>query len=150
MSEQNKGNGVDIVKILELLPHRYPFVLIDRVLGYEAGATITALKNVTINEPFFQGHFPGKPVMPGVMILEGMAQAGAVLAFLSNPDMTGNKLFYFAGIDGARFRKVILPGDTIIFKLEFIKQKARIIKMAARAYVDDNLACEAELIASFS
>lgn len=141
---------IDIVEIMRLLPHRYPFVMVDRILSMEPGKEITGLKNVTINEPFFQGHFPGRPVMPGVLILEGMAQVGGVLAFYANPEAVGQKLLFFAGIDKARFRKPVVPGDQLILKLEMIKQKRTIMMMGGKAYVDDTLVAEAELMASFS
>lgn len=141
--------ALDIKAILGLLPHRYPFVMIDRVLEYERGKTITGLKNVSMNEPFFQGHFPGEPVMPGVLMLEGMAQTGALLAYLSADDIAG-RLVYFAGLDSVRFRRVVRPGDQIIYKLEMLRQKSKLTKMAGRAYVDNVLAVEAELLATFS
>ena len=141
---------IDIKGILDLLPHRYPFLLVDRVLEYEAGRSITGLKNVSMGEPCFQGHFPGEPVMPGVLILEGMAQVGGLLAYLSAPEMIGEKLVYFAGLDRVRFRKVVRPGDQLIFNLEMIKQKTRLTKMRGRALVDDQLVTEAELMATFA
>lgn len=140
---------IDIKGIMEILPHRYPFLLVDRIIELEPGKTITALKNVTMNEPFFQGHFPGEPVMPGVLILEAMAQTGSILSCLSDNTMIG-RLVYFAGVDKARFRRVVRPGDQLVLKLEMIKQKGKIIKMAGKAYVDDQLATEAELMASFA
>jgi 3-hydroxyacyl-[acyl-carrier-protein] dehydratase len=142
-------SSLDIKGILNLLPHRYPFIMIDRILDYERGKTITGLKNVSMGEPFFQGHFPGEPVMPGVLMLEGMAQTGAVLAYLSADDITG-KLFYFAGLDGVRFRRMVRPGDQIIYKLEMLRQKGKLTKMAGKAYVDNTLAVEAELLAAFT
>lgn len=141
---------INIKQILQALPHRYPFVMVDRVLELEPGASIVGLKNVTINEPFFQGHFPGEPIMPGVLVLEGMAQVGALLAYLSKPEMVGKKLIYFAGLDGVRFRSTIVPGDQIIFKLSLLKQKGKIWKMDGKAFVGDNLAAEAQLLAAFS
>ena len=142
--------NIDIIEIMKLLPHRYPFIMVDRILTIDPGKDITGLKNVTINEPFFQGHFPGRPVMPGVLILEGMAQVGGVLAFYANPEAIGQKLLFFAGIDKARFRKPVVPGDQLILKLELVWQKRTIMKMDAKAFVDDNLVAEAELMASFS
>lgn len=140
---------LDVKKIMEILPHRYPFLLVDRIIELEPGAMITGIKNVTANEPFFQGHFPGEPVMPGVLILEAMAQVGGILACLSDQEMIG-RLVYFAGVDKARFRRVVRPGDQLIMKLEMIKQKGKITKMAGKAYVDEQLATEAELMASFA
>ncbi|WP_035275793.1 3-hydroxyacyl-ACP dehydratase FabZ [Desulfogranum japonicum] len=141
---------IDIQKIMQLIPHRYPFILVDRVTDIVLGQSIVALKNVSMGEPYFQGHFPQEPVMPGVLILEGMAQAGGILAYLSDPEMIGEKLVYFAGIDKVRFRKVVRPGDQLIFKLELIKHKARLTKMAGKAYVNDELVTEAELMATFA
>jgi 3-hydroxyacyl-[acyl-carrier-protein] dehydratase len=149
MSETAAQTSMDIKDILAILPHRYPFVMVDRILEIEEGKHIVGLKNVTINEPFFQGHFPGEPVMPGVLILEGMAQVGALLAYRSLPEAIGTKLVYFAGLDGVRFRKVVRPGDQVIFRLEIIKLKAKLSKMSGKAYVDDQLVAEAELMASF-
>ena len=141
---------IDIKEIMRLLPHRYPFLLVDRILEVEKAKSITGLKNVTINEPFFQGHFPSEPVMPGVLILEGMAQVGGILAFHSIPEMVGDKLIYFAGIDKVRFRQPVVPGDQLIFEMEVLKQKGKIWKMSGKAKVNDNLVAEAELIAAFS
>ncbi len=148
-TDQNVELPIDVKGIMKLLPHRYPFILVDRIIALEKGKTITGLKNVSMNEFFFQGHFPDEPVMPGVLILEGMAQTGGILACLSDPEMAG-KLVYFAGVDKARFRKVVRPGDQLIFKLEMIKQKGKITKMSGKAYVDDQLVTEAELMASFA
>ena len=140
---------MDIKAILDLLPHRYPFILLDRVLEFERGKSIVGLKNVSMGEPFFQGHFPGEPVMPGVLIMEGLAQAGAVLAYLSM-DSIEDKLVYFAGMDKVRFRQVVRPGDQLILKLDMIRQKSKLTKMAGKAYVDEVLVAEAELLATFS
>ncbi|WPD24909.1 MAG: 3-hydroxyacyl-ACP dehydratase FabZ [Candidatus Electrothrix aestuarii] len=150
MSEDKKVQlPLGIREILELLPHRYPFIMLDRVLEFEADKRIVGLKNVTMGEPFFQGHFPGEPVMPGVLILEGMAQAGAVLAYLSTEDMNG-KLVYFAGMDKVRFRKVVRPGDQLIYTVELVRKKGKIIKVQCQAHVDGVLVTEAEQMASFS
>ena len=140
---------IDTKGIMQILPHRFPFLLVDRIIALEKGKSITGLKNVSMNEPFFQGHFPGEPVMPGVLILEGMAQVGSILACLSDPEMMG-KLGYFAGVDNARFRRVVRPGDQLIFKLEMLKQKSRLTKMSGKAYVDEQLVTEAELMATFA
>ncbi len=150
MSEVVIPAKIDIVEILKVLPHRYPFVMVDRILSLDLGKEIVGLKNVTINEPFFQGHFPARPVMPGVLILEGMAQVGGIMAYYSNPQTIGDKLLFFAGIDKARFRRPVLPGDQLIFTLKLIKQKRSIMVMAATATVDGQVVAEAELMASFS
>ena len=150
MSEIQIPDSIDILEILKLLPHRYPFVMVDKILSLNLGKDIVGVKNVTINEPFFQGHFPERPVMPGVLILEGMAQVGGIMAFYSHPENIGKKLLYFAGIDKARFRKIVVPGDQVVMKLELLKQKRAIMVMSGKAYVDDQLVAEAELMASFS
>ena len=140
---------IDIVEIQKILPHRYPFLLIDRVTELEPAKHIVAYKNVTIGEPVFQGHFPGHPIYPGVMIIEGMAQAGGVLAFKSMNDEhqanIENKVVYFMSIDGAKFRHPIRPGDRLEYRLEVLKHKANIWVLKGEAYVDGTLACEAEL-----
>ncbi len=138
---------VDIRGILNTIPHRYPFVLVDRVLEMEKGKRIVALKNVTINEPFFQGHFPGVPVMPGVLIIEALAQAGAVLLLHDTPERDRG-LFYFGGIDGARFRRAVVPGDQLVLRLEVLKLRARTAKLRGEAFVDGTLAAEAEILSS--
>jgi 3-hydroxyacyl-[acyl-carrier-protein] dehydratase len=149
MSENIIPEKIDILEIMRLLPHRYPFILVDRILSITPEQEIVGLKNVTINEPFFQGHFPARPVMPGVLILEGMAQVGGVLAFYSEPENIGKKLLYFVGIDKARFRQPVTPGDQIHYKLELLKKRRGIWQMAARAFVEEKLVAEAELMASF-
>lgn len=138
---------MDIHQILKQLPHRYPILLVDRVLVLEKGKRITALKNVSINEPFFLGHFPHRPVMPGVLMLEALAQAAALLAFDTlgvTPD--DKTVYYFAGIDGARFKRPVEPGDQLILEAELTRMKAGIFKFAARAKVGDDIATEAELM----
>ena len=141
---------LDIKERIRLLPHRYPFLLVDRILEGEKGKSMTGLKNVSMNEPFFQGHFPTEPIMPGVLILEGMAQVGGILAYYSIPEMIGEKLIYFAGIDKVRFRQTVVPGDQLIYEMEVLKQKGKIWKMAGKAKVDDKVAAEAEFMAAFS
>jgi 3-hydroxyacyl-[acyl-carrier-protein] dehydratase len=140
---------LDIKEIVRLLPHRYPFLLVDRILAGEKGKTMVGLKNVSMNEPFFQGHFPSDPIMPGVLILEGMAQVGGILAYYSLPEMVGDKLIYFAGIDKVRFRQPVVPGDQLIFAMTVIRQKGKIWKMAGEASVDDEVVAEAEFMAAF-
>ena len=139
----------DIQKIMEYLPHRYPFLLVDRVIELVPGDRITALKNVTINEPFFTGHFPGRPVMPGVLIIEAMAQAGGLLAIESNPADKRGQLIYFMGMDKVRFRKPVVPGDQLIFEAKILKMRSNVAKMSGTASVDNQIAAEAELMASF-
>ena len=138
---------MDIHQILKLLPHRYPFLLVDRVIEIEKGKSIKALKNVTMNEPFFNGHFPRRPVMPGVWMLEALAQAAALLAF-STMDMVPdeNSVYYFAGIDGARFKRPVEPGDALTLFVELDRMKAGIFKFKAKAMVGAELAVEAELM----
>ena len=136
-----------IAEIKEYLPHQYPFLLVDRVLELEPEKRIVALKNVTINEPFFQGHFPHYPVMPGVLIVEAMAQAAALLSFKSlGTKRDDNTVVYLVGVDGARFKRPVVPGDTLILEAEKILEKRGLIKYAVRAKVDDQIACEATLL----
>ena len=138
---------MDIHQILKQLPHRYPFLLVDRVLELEKGKRITALKNVSMNEPFFIGHFPHRPVMPGVLMLEALAQAAALLAFDTlgvTPD--DKTVYYFAGIDGARFKRPVEPGDQLLLHVQLDRMKSGIFKFKTRATVADELAVEADLI----
>lgn len=142
-----KMNSLDINQIKEYLPHRYPLLLVDRVLHWEAGKSIVAIKNVTINEEFFNGHFPHKPVMPGVMMIEAMAQTAALLSFLTagqKPDH--NSVVYFLGIDGARFKRPVEPGDQLRMEVEMIRAARGIYKYKAKGSVDGQLAVEAELM----
>ena len=140
----------DIQKIMGYLPHRYPFLLVDRILELIPGEKVTALKNVTMNEPFFQGHFPGRPIMPGVLIVEAMAQAGGVLAFESSPDIQQGGVIYFMAVDKVKFRKPVVPGDQLILEVQLLKQRAKTVKMAGIAFVDGKRASEAELMATVS
>jgi 3-hydroxyacyl-[acyl-carrier-protein] dehydratase len=138
---------LSIHAILERLPHRYPFLLVDRVLELDRGVRIRALKNVTMNEPFFGGHFPKRPVMPGVIMLEALAQAAALLSFETMGLLPDDKtVYYFAGIDGARFKRVVEPGDQLTLEVEVDRVRAGIWKYRARAKVGEELACEAELM----
>ncbi|MBI2839469.1 MAG: 3-hydroxyacyl-ACP dehydratase FabZ [Acidobacteria bacterium] len=138
---------LDIRAILERLPHRYPFLLVDRILEFEDDKRIVGIKNVTFNEQFFQGHFPIKPVMPGVLIIEAMAQVGAILLIGAIPDRH-NKLVYFTGIDGARFRKPVEPGDRLRIECTVLKLKSRFCKMKGEATVEGQLVAEAEFMSS--
>lgn len=136
---------IDINEILKLLPHNYPFLLVDKILEYEPAKKIVGIKNVTFNEPFFTGHFPQKPIMPGVLIVEAMAQTGGILAFKSFPEMKGS--VFFIGIDHARFRKPVIPGDQLKFVVEVVKHKKEIWIFEGRAFVDDEIVAEAKIMA---
>ena len=129
-----------------LLPHRYPFLLLDRVTAFEANQTLTAIKNVTMNEPFFQGHFPGFPVMPGVLITEALAQACGTLAILSEGGRNDKEIYFFAGIDNARFKRQVIPGDQVVFEVTLLQSKRGIGKFKAVAKVDGQVAAEAEIM----
>lgn len=140
-------NTMDIHQILKKLPHRYPFLLVDRVLEIDKGKSLRALKNVTMNEPFFIGHFPKRPVMPGVLMLEALAQAAALLSFVSlDKELDDDSVYYFAGIDGARFKRPVEPGDQLFLDVTLDRMKASILKFTGRALVGDELVCEAELM----
>jgi 3-hydroxyacyl-[acyl-carrier-protein] dehydratase len=139
--------SMEIREILNYLPHRFPFLLIDRVISCEPGKNIVAIKNVTINEYFFGGHFPGAPVMPGVLIIEALAQAGAILLFSDIPDRA-SKLVYFTGIDQARFRRPVVPGDQILLAMDVLKLRTRTCKMRGAATVDGELVAEAEIMSA--
>lgn len=134
---------LNVEEILQYLPHRYPFMLVDRVLEYEEGKSLLAIKNITYNEPFFTGHFPVKPVMPGVLVVESLAQAAGLLVFL----ITDSKeLFYFAGIDNARFKRVVEPGDQLLLHVNVERQKKDVWKFNTKATVDGDIACAANLM----
>ena len=138
---------MDIHEIMKFLPHRYPMLLIDRVLELVPGERIVALKNVTINEPFFPGHYPHHPVMPGVLVIEAMAQAAGILSFRSMEEKpAGETVYYFVGIDGARFKRPVTPGDQLRFEVQVLTGKRGIYKYSAQAYVEGKLAAEAELM----
>ena len=138
---------MDIEKILEMLPHRYPFLLVDRILEIEKGHSIVAIKNVTINEPFFQGHFPDYKVMPGVLIIESMAQAGGVLLYYSVPHAE-RTLVFLTKVNNAKFRRPVVPGDQLVLKVQIAKQKNRFCQIEAKALVDNEVVAQAEIMAS--
>ncbi|OYW90789.1 MAG: 3-hydroxyacyl-[acyl-carrier-protein] dehydratase FabZ [Alishewanella sp. 34-51-39] len=142
----NQLNSLDIQEIMALLPHRYPFLLIDKVLDYTPGESLTAVKNVTMNEPVFTGHFPGMPIFPGVLILEALAQATGILGFKTVTERSENELYLFAAIDEARFKKPVLPGDTMILEVKFLKERRNMWKFYGEAKVDGQVVCCAELM----
>jgi 3-hydroxyacyl-[acyl-carrier-protein] dehydratase len=141
---------IDINEIMKILPHRFPFLLVDRIVEHEEGKKIVGLKNVTINEPFFPGHFPGHPVMPGVLIIEAMAQVGGILAYLSSNEEIRNKLCYFVAIDNAKFRRPVIPGDQLRIEMECVSNRRNIWVFNGKVFVDGKLATEAELKATFA
>lgn len=145
--ERKEGVIFDINAIKKILPHRYPFLLVDKIIDFKLDESIVGVKNVTANEPFFEGHFPGQPIMPGVLILEGMAQTGGIL-LLNGVENPGDKLVYFMAINNAKFRKTVLPGDQLVFELTMVSRKSRICQMNGKAYVDGTLVAEAEMMAS--
>ncbi|HMA67017.1 MAG TPA: 3-hydroxyacyl-ACP dehydratase FabZ [Desulfosalsimonadaceae bacterium] len=136
----------DMEKILSALPHRYPMLLVDRMLALEPGEKIVAVKNVSINEPYFQGHFPGRPVMPGVLLVEAMVQAGALLLYATLPEVNPASIC-FAGIDGARFRQPVGPGDQVVLEVRQTRRRSGVIKMAGLAFVQERRVAEAKLMA---
>ena len=149
VSSKTELGTADITQVMKLLPHRYPFLLVDGIYDMDGDKSAVGLKNVTINEPFFQGHFPGVPVMPGVLILEAMGQAGGVLAYESLDKQKADNLVFLTGIDKARFRKPVVPGDQLIFELKLLKKRARVVRMAGIATVDGVKVAEAELMAAY-
>lgn len=145
----NTANTIDVEGIMNLLPHRYPFLMIDRVVDYTISPehkTLKAIKNVTFNEPFFQGHFPGKPILPGVLILEAMAQATGVLAFTMLGKPNPGELYYFAAIDNARFKRPVVPGDQLVIDVEYLKERRGIASFKGVATVDGKVVCHADLM----
>jgi len=141
---------LDVNQIMEILPHRYPFLMVDKIVEVDPGKRIVGIKNVTINEPFFPGHFPGHPVMPGVLIIEAMAQISAIMAYLASKEEDRNKVTYFMAIENARFRKPVKPGDQLRIEAETIFSKRGIWSMGCKAYVDGTLVTEAELKATLT
>lgn len=142
---------IEIREIMDLLPHRYPFLLLDRVLDYTPGKTLTAVKNISVNEPMFTGHFPRAPIYPGVLIMESLAQATGILAFkTSNDSLSDDGLYYFAGIDNARFKKPVVPGDQMILQVEIVAHKRNIWKFKGTALVDDVVVAKADLMCAES
>lgn len=141
---------IEIREIMNLLPHRYPFLLVDKVLEMEEDKRIVSIKNVSINEPFFQGHFPGSPIMPGVLLIEAMAQTWGILVLSSEREKGGSKNVLFLGIDKARFRKPVYPGDQVRFELEALHFKRPVWKFKGKAFVEETLVAEAELMATIS
>lgn len=140
---------IDINKIINLLPHRYPFLLVDKVTDYVEFEYLTAIKNVTINEPFFTGHFPGNPIMPGVLMLESLAQSSAILYNLSKTPREGYEfIFFFAGIDNAKFKQIVTPGDQLRLDVKLIGKKRDFWRLHGEVYVDDKLACSADLMSA--
>lgn len=152
MAQQNDPTSqeavvLDALAIQKILPHRYPFLLVDRIIELTPMQRVVGIKNVTINEPFFNGHFPGRPIMPGVLILEAMAQTGGIM-LLNEQNKAGDKLVYFTGIDNVKFRKPVQPGDRLRFEMEMVKFRQSIYKMRGKAFVEERLVCEAELSAA--
>ena len=144
--ENREPKVIEVTEIMGMLPHRYPFLLVDRVTDYEEGKWLRAVKNISVNEPCFTGYFPERPVFPGVLILEAMAQATGILAVASYGKLKENELYYFAAVDNARFKRPVVPGDQLVLEVEFLTEKRGITKFTGKAYVDGKLACEADLM----
>ncbi len=142
----NQLNILEIQEIMALLPHRYPFLMIDRVLDFTPGESLTAIKNVTVNEPIFTGHFPNMPIFPGVLILEALAQATGILGFKTVTERAENELYLFAAIDEARFKKPVVPGDQLVLEVKFLKERRNLWKFYGEAKVDGQVVCTAELM----
>lgn len=137
---------IDIDRLLDYLPHRYPFLLVDRVTELHPGASVKGYKNVTINEPFFAGHFPGRPIMPGVLIVEALAQVSGVLAMATKKQEVKDSIYYLAGTDNTRFKRPVLPGDRLDMESEILVERSRLMKFSCRAYVSGALACESDIL----
>jgi 3-hydroxyacyl-[acyl-carrier-protein] dehydratase len=142
------SQNLNVEEIRRILPHRYPFLMVDRVLSLEKGKRIVGIKNVSINEPFFLGHFPGRPIMPGVLIVEAMAQLGGILALVSTPENLGKPAIYLLGLDKVRFRLPVTPGDQLRLEVEAVRGGKKFWKMQGKAFVDQNLVAEGELMAA--
>jgi 3-hydroxyacyl-[acyl-carrier-protein] dehydratase len=147
-ARNNKRVTIEIPKILQILPHRYPFILVDRITELTPGQSIRGQKMVTFSEPWFQGHFPGQPIMPGVLIIEALAQAGSILAYASEPFDAASSLMYFLGIDKAKFRHTVTPGDRLDLAVEVLHHRSNVWKLSGEATVDGTLCAQAELLAS--
>ena len=145
-SENREPRIIEVTDIMTMLPHRYPFLLVDRVVDFEEGKWLKAVKNVSVNEPCFTGHFPGQPIFPGVLILEAMAQATGVLAVKSYGKLKEDELYYFASIDNARFKRPVVPGDQMLIEVNFLKEKRGISLFTGKAFVDGKVVCEADLM----
>jgi len=145
--QSSRAARVDITKIMEHLPHRYPMLLVDRITDYQPGKRLVGIKNVTINEPFFQGHYPGHPIMPGVLIIEAMAQCGGLL-IMDQVEKPEDKVVYFMSVDRVKWRRPVTPGDTLVFELEMLQFRRGVCKMKGKGFVDGVLVAEAELMAS--
>lgn len=146
LTEYTPPLDYDIIR--RILPHRYPFLMVDRIITLELGKRIVGVKNVTINEPFFQGHFPGRPIMPGVLIIEAVAQVGGILALLSMPENLDNPFIFLMGMDKVRFRKPVLPGDQLVMEVETLRAGKKFWKMAGKALVNQTVVAEGELLAA--
>ena len=145
--ETERPDRVEAADIMKLLPHRYPFLLVDRIVDMDGDRSATGIKNVTTNEPYFQGHFPGNPVMPGMLLIEGMAQTAGALCMRFLDEFEEPPLVYFMAIDKARFRRPVIPGDTVLYYVEKMRSRGKVWRFKARAVVDDNLVAEAEVSA---
>lgn len=137
-----------IEAILDCIPHRYPFLLVDRILSYEVGKNLKALKNVSVNEPYFNGHFPGNPVMPGVLLIESLAQAGAILAYYTTQTSPKESIFYLASLDNVKFKQIVKPGDQLMLNISIMNQKRSFWKIFGEAFVDDQLVCSVEILSA--